>query len=148
MIHLSGSNSMIIVVLLVLYRGPVLIGYLETDFVSHSDISTKGQPEPSGWLISGVQDLGLDHFHLGVLCFIGNCMCMDAFVSIQLALANASISKMVSFSDHELVLIFGLLGNIVSFMVFLAPFVHAIFTVLVSYPLRHHVVFIWVLRQG
>ena len=74
---------MIIVVLLVLYRGPVLIGYLETDFVSHSDISTKGQPEPSGWLISGVQDLGLDHFHLGVLCFIGNCMCMDAFVSIQ-----------------------------------------------------------------
>ncbi|KAH1094370.1 hypothetical protein GYH30_039880 [Glycine max] len=28
---------------------------------------------------------------------------------------------MVSFSDHELVLIFGLLGNIVSFMVFLAP---------------------------
>ncbi|XP_061338349.1 bidirectional sugar transporter SWEET9-like [Gastrolobium bilobum] len=28
---------------------------------------------------------------------------------------------MLSFSDHELVLIFGLLGNIVSFMVFLAP---------------------------
>ncbi|CAJ1843574.1 unnamed protein product [Sphenostylis stenocarpa] len=28
---------------------------------------------------------------------------------------------MVSFSDHELVLIFGLLGNIVSFLVFLAP---------------------------
>ncbi|ESW11168.1 hypothetical protein PHAVU_008G007600 [Phaseolus vulgaris] len=28
---------------------------------------------------------------------------------------------MVSFSDHEMVLIFGLLGNIVSFLVFLAP---------------------------
>ncbi|KAG4967699.1 hypothetical protein JHK87_033350 [Glycine soja] len=48
-----------------------------------SDISAKGQPEPSGWLISGVQDLGLDHFHLGVLCFIGNCMCMATFLSIQ-----------------------------------------------------------------
>ncbi|RDY08094.1 Bidirectional sugar transporter NEC1, partial [Mucuna pruriens] len=35
--------------------------------------------------------------------------------------ANASISKMLPFSNHEMVLIFGLLGNIVSFLVFLAP---------------------------
>ncbi|RDX57685.1 WAT1-related protein, partial [Mucuna pruriens] len=70
-------------VLMVLYRGPALIGYSETDFVSHSEISAKGQPEPSGWLIGGLLDLGLDHFHLGVLCFIGNCMCMAAFLTIQ-----------------------------------------------------------------
>ncbi|XP_004489106.1 bidirectional sugar transporter SWEET9-like [Cicer arietinum] len=31
------------------------------------------------------------------------------------------MSKMFTFSDHEMVLIFGLLGNIVSFLVFLAP---------------------------
>ena len=73
-------------VLMVLYRGPPLIGYSETDFVSHSEISAKGQPEPSGWLIGGLLDLGFDQFHLGVLCFIGNCMCMAAFLTIQVLL--------------------------------------------------------------
>ncbi|KAI5432391.1 hypothetical protein KIW84_036222 [Lathyrus oleraceus] len=34
---------------------------------------------------------------------------------------NIYISKMFTFSNHEMVLIFGLLGNIVSFLVFLAP---------------------------
>ncbi|KAL2334149.1 hypothetical protein Fmac_015362 [Flemingia macrophylla] len=84
-------------VLMVLYRGPALIGDLDRDFVSHSEISAKGQPEPSGWLISGLMDLGLDHFHLGVLCFIGNCMCMAAFLAIQAPLlkkypANLSVT--------------------------------------------------------
>ncbi|KAK7272950.1 hypothetical protein RIF29_13995 [Crotalaria pallida] len=36
-------------------------------------------------------------------------------------LPNSSISKMISLSEHEMVLIFGVLGNIVSFLVFLAP---------------------------
>ncbi|NP_001242469.1 WAT1-related protein At4g19185-like [Glycine max] len=94
----GGTFSCVLgAVLMVLYRGPALIGYSETDFVSHSEISAKGQPEPSGWLISGLQDLGLDHFHLGVLCFIGNCMCMAAFLSIQAPLlkkypANLSVT--------------------------------------------------------
>ncbi|XP_061336668.1 WAT1-related protein At4g19185-like isoform X2 [Gastrolobium bilobum] len=84
-------------ILMVLYRGPALIGYTEMDLVSQSEISARGQPEPSGWLISGLLDLGLDHFHLGVLCFIGNCMCMAAFLSIQAPLlkkypANLSVT--------------------------------------------------------
>ncbi|KAE9607851.1 hypothetical protein Lal_00040078 [Lupinus albus] len=84
-------------ILMVLYRGPALIGDAETDLVSQSEISAKGQPEPSGWLIGSLQDLGLDHFHLGVLCFIGNCMCMAAFLSIQAPLlkkypANLSVT--------------------------------------------------------
>ncbi|XP_019421194.1 PREDICTED: WAT1-related protein At4g19185-like [Lupinus angustifolius] len=84
-------------ILMVLYRGPALIGDAETDLVSQSEISARGQPEPSGWLIGSLQDLGLDHFHLGVLCFIGNCMCMAAFLSIQAPLlkkypANLSVT--------------------------------------------------------
>ncbi|XP_027359908.1 WAT1-related protein At4g19185-like isoform X7 [Abrus precatorius] len=70
-------------ILMVLYRGSVLIGYAEHDHVAQNEISARGQPEPSGWLIGGLQDLGLDHFHLGVLCLIGNCMCMAAFLAIQ-----------------------------------------------------------------
>ncbi|KAK7386862.1 hypothetical protein VNO78_27200 [Psophocarpus tetragonolobus] len=94
----GGTFSCVLgAVVMVLYRGPALIGYSETDFISHSEISAKGQPEPSGWLISGLLDLGLDHFHLGVLCFIGNCMCMAAFLAIQAPLlkkypANLSVT--------------------------------------------------------
>jgi len=83
----GGTFSCVLgAVLMVLYRGPALIGYSETDFVTHSEISAKGQPEPSGWLIGGLLDLGVDQFHLGVLCFIGNCMCMAAFLTIQVRL--------------------------------------------------------------
>ena len=70
-------------VFMVLYRGPALIGYTEMDFIAQNEISAKGQPEPSGWLIGGLLDLGLEHFHVGVLCLIGNCMCMAAFLAIQ-----------------------------------------------------------------
>lgn len=68
---------------MVLFRGPPLIGYTEPDFATHSEISAKGQPEPAGWLMSSFLEFGLDHFHLGVLCLLGNCMCMAAFLAIQ-----------------------------------------------------------------
>ncbi|KAI5418280.1 hypothetical protein KIW84_042784 [Lathyrus oleraceus] len=72
-------------------------GSSELDIISHGEISSRGQPEPSRWLVSGLMDLGLDHFHLGVLCFIGNCMCMASFLSIQAPLlkkysANLSVT--------------------------------------------------------
>ncbi|KAF5736565.1 WAT1-related protein [Tripterygium wilfordii] len=70
-------------VLMVLFRGPSVFGYKETDFVAHSEISARGQPEPAGWLVSSFLQLGLDHWHVGVLCLIGNCMCMAAFLAIQ-----------------------------------------------------------------
>ncbi|XP_058777628.1 WAT1-related protein At4g19185-like [Vicia villosa] len=70
-------------ILMVLYRGPAVIGNAEIDHVAQNEISARGQPEPSGWFFGGLQDLGFDHFHLGVLCLIGNCMCMAAFLAIQ-----------------------------------------------------------------
>ncbi|KAG2376334.1 WAT1-related protein [Vigna angularis] len=70
-------------VVMVLYRGPALIGYADMNLAIQNEISAKGQPEPSGWLIGSLQDFGLDHFHLGVLCLIGNCICMAAFLAIQ-----------------------------------------------------------------
>ncbi|XP_030948209.1 WAT1-related protein At4g19185-like [Quercus lobata] len=82
-------------ILMVLFRGPALIGNPEPDFAAQNEISARGQPEPSGWLMSSFLEYGIDHFHLGVLCLIGNCMCMAAFLAIQaplLAKYPASLS--------------------------------------------------------
>lgn len=70
-------------VLMAMFRGPALFGYKELDFASRSEISAKGQPEPVGWLMSTFLELGFDHWHLGVLCLIGNCMCMATYLAIQ-----------------------------------------------------------------
>ncbi|XP_024017465.1 WAT1-related protein At4g19185 isoform X2 [Morus notabilis] len=77
LICVSGAMFM------VFYRGKALIGNVEPDFATQSEIIARGQPEPAGWLMSGFQEIGLDNFHLGVLCLIGNCMCMAAFLAIQ-----------------------------------------------------------------
>lgn len=82
-------------IIMVLFRGPALIGYAEPDFAAQNEISARGQPEPAGWLMSSFLEFGLDHFHLGVLCLLGNCMCMAAFLAIQaplLAKYPASLS--------------------------------------------------------
>ncbi|MBA0584206.1 hypothetical protein Gorai_015031 [Gossypium raimondii] len=67
---------------MVLFRGPALIGQKDADFALN-DISARGQPEPSGWLVSTLLGFGLEHWHIGVLCLIGNCMCMATFLAIQ-----------------------------------------------------------------
>ncbi|CAM8944293.1 unnamed protein product [Rhodiola kirilowii] len=70
-------------ILMVLYRGPALVGHIEEDLSEQNEIIAKGQPVPSGWLVTSLLDLGLGHWHLGVLCLIGNCMCMAAYLAIQ-----------------------------------------------------------------
>lgn len=70
-------------IFMVFYRGKALIGNMEPDFVAQSEIIAKGQPEPAGWLMSSFQEIGLDNFHLGVICLIGNCICMAAYLAIQ-----------------------------------------------------------------
>ncbi|KAL3500146.1 hypothetical protein ACH5RR_039239 [Cinchona calisaya] len=82
-------------ILMSVFRGPAVFGYKESEFTIQNEISAKGQPEPVGWLMSSFMDYGLDDWHLGVLCLIGNCMCMAAFLAIQapvLAEYPASIS--------------------------------------------------------
>ncbi|XP_042001751.1 WAT1-related protein At4g19185-like [Salvia splendens] len=82
-------------ILMAMFRGPAVFGYKELDFAAHSEISAKGQPEPAGWIMSTLIDLGFDNWHLGVLCLIGNCMCMATYLAIQaplLAKYPASIS--------------------------------------------------------
>ncbi|XP_051151718.1 WAT1-related protein At4g19185-like isoform X2 [Andrographis paniculata] len=82
-------------ILMATFRGPAVFGYKESEFSANNEISAKGQPEPSGWLMSSLLDLGFDNWRLGVLCLIGNCMCMATYLAIQapvLAKYPASIS--------------------------------------------------------
>ncbi|MED6214301.1 hypothetical protein PIB30_101718 [Stylosanthes scabra] len=69
-ICVSGAISM------VLYRGPVIIGNSETGMEHVSQ-------NPSGLLMDGLKDIGFDQFSLGVICLIGNCMCMAVYLTIQ-----------------------------------------------------------------
>jgi hypothetical protein len=69
-----------------LYRGPSLIGYTEPVIIPHNEIIVSGQPEPFGWLITGLLNLGLENLELGVMFLIGNCTCMAAFLAIQVSI--------------------------------------------------------------
>lgn len=68
---------------MVLFRGPALFGGKDADFKANSVIIDRDQPEPHGWLLSSFVGLGLDLWHIGVICLIGNCMCMAAFLAVQ-----------------------------------------------------------------
>lgn len=67
--------------LMALYRGPAVIGSMAFDPLS--DISAKSQPEPAGWLASSLMEFGLEKWHIGVLCLIGNCVCMATYLALQ-----------------------------------------------------------------
>ncbi|KAL0447654.1 UNVERIFIED_CONTAM: WAT1-related protein [Sesamum latifolium] len=82
-------------ILMAMFRGPAVFGNKESDFAVSREIRAEGQPEPAAWLLSSFLQLGIDNWHLGVLCLIGNCMCMAAYLAIQaplLAKYPASIS--------------------------------------------------------
>ncbi|KAH6831273.1 nodulin MtN21 /EamA-like transporter family protein [Perilla frutescens var. hirtella] len=81
-------------ILMAIYRGPAVFGS-EESLTAYVETSAEGQPEPAVWLMSNFLGLGIDSWHLGVVCLIGNCICMAAFLAIQaplLAKYPASIS--------------------------------------------------------
>ena len=88
---------------MVLYRGPALIGSVDALLVAQSEISAKSQPEPVGWMASGLMDFGLETWHIGVLCLIGNCMCMAAYLSLQVTELNSLLFMQSDFEVVELI---------------------------------------------
>ncbi|KAF6139184.1 hypothetical protein GIB67_000829 [Kingdonia uniflora] len=70
-------------IFMALFRGPAIWGYGDIEFTAQSEIIAKAQPEPAGWFISSLMGFGLSHWHVGMLCLIGNCICMASYLAIQ-----------------------------------------------------------------
>nr|ABL66796.1 At5g45370 [Arabidopsis thaliana] len=77
LVCVSGAIAM------ALFRGPALFGGKDAADSVKSVIIDRSQPELNGWLVSSFLGLGFDQWHIGVLCLIGNCMCMAAFLAVQ-----------------------------------------------------------------
>ncbi|CAE6218119.1 unnamed protein product [Arabidopsis arenosa] len=77
LVCVSGAVAM------ALFRGPALFGGKDAVDSVRSVIIDRSQPESNGWLVSSFLGLGFDLWHIGVLCLIGNCMCMAAFLAVQ-----------------------------------------------------------------
>ncbi|WOK92706.1 hypothetical protein Cni_G01397 [Canna indica] len=77
LVCVSGAVSM------VFYRGPAIIGSSDYGLRNHTAVGMMPQPEPAGWLASVLHGFGLEKWHVGVLCLIGNCFCMAAYFVLQ-----------------------------------------------------------------
>lgn len=73
-------------ILMVFYRGPSLIGLAGTNAASGNVLagtSWSSIPYPAQWLTSTMLQFGLETWHIGVLCLVGNCFLMGAYLVIQ-----------------------------------------------------------------
>ncbi|XP_026380042.1 WAT1-related protein At5g45370-like [Papaver somniferum] len=74
-------------ILMVLFKRSSIFGEDVTELLhgaaATNDLIVGAQPEPAGGLISGLLGIGLTKFHIGMLCLIGNCFCMDVYLSFQ-----------------------------------------------------------------
>ncbi|KAF5179706.1 Wat1-related protein [Thalictrum thalictroides] len=102
-------------ILMVLFKGPAVFGLTELEFTPN-EIIAKTQPESAGWLISGLLKIGLDTWHVGVLCLIANCFSMAAFLAIQAPIlmkypASLSVTAYSYFFGAVLMVITGFIAT-------------------------------------
>ncbi|XP_008809699.2 WAT1-related protein At5g45370-like [Phoenix dactylifera] len=84
--HMKVLGTLVCVsgaILMVLYRGPAIIGPSVSDGISQNGARMKPQLELAGSLASRLLEFGFDKWHIGVLCLIGNCCCMAAYLALQ-----------------------------------------------------------------
>uniref|UniRef100_A0ACD6AFP6 Uncharacterized protein n=1 Tax=Avena sativa TaxID=4498 RepID=A0ACD6AFP6_AVESA len=70
-------------VLMVFYRGPSLIGLAGTNAATGNALSWSSSTYPAQWITPGMLQFSLGTWNIGVLCLIGNCFLMGAYLVIQ-----------------------------------------------------------------
>lgn len=72
-------------VLMAIYRGPSLIGMVSTIAADGNALAgTRSSNAYSAqWLTTAMLRYGVETWHLGVVCLIGNCFLMGAYLVIQ-----------------------------------------------------------------
>ncbi|KAI3926302.1 hypothetical protein MKW92_026998 [Papaver armeniacum] len=101
---------------MVLFKGPAIFGNNVCELlhcVATNEIIARTQQEPAGWFISGLLDIGLTKFHIGMFCLIGNCFCVAAYLSLQAPLllkypASLSMTAHSQFFGTMLMVIAGI----------------------------------------
>lgn len=88
-------------VLMVFYRGPSIIGDGSVDLATQAAENLMAQPKHIGWLASRLTQFGLTQWNIGVLCLIGNCFCMGAFLALQV-LGNKGVVSYYIFGTYLL----------------------------------------------
>ncbi|PIA30877.1 hypothetical protein AQUCO_05300010v1 [Aquilegia coerulea] len=68
--------------MMVLLKGPAVIGSggLETYILQTENVPAVATTE---WLMSGLIGFGIDRWHFGVLCLVGNCLCFATYIALQ-----------------------------------------------------------------
>jgi drug/metabolite transporter (DMT)-like permease len=83
-----------------LYKGPVLLGDGFSDLnLQGMAMAGKPAPEPVSWLATLLIDAGVDMWHIGVVCLIGNCFCLATYIVYQAPLlSNYPALSMTAYS--------------------------------------------------
>ncbi|KAL6648040.1 hypothetical protein ACP70R_012264 [Stipagrostis hirtigluma subsp. patula] len=97
--------------LMVVYRGPPLIGLGGTN-AGNVNVT----PYPAQWLESTALQYGVESWHLGVLCLIGNCFTTGVYIVIQARLvikypANLSLTAYSYFFATIFMVVTGLVAT-------------------------------------
>jgi len=87
-------------VVMALYKGPVLLGDGFSDLnLQGMAMAGKPAPEPVSWLATLLIDAGVDMWHIGVVCLIGNCFCLATYIVYQAPLlSNYPALSMTAYS--------------------------------------------------
>ncbi|KAH9541271.1 hypothetical protein CY35_14G053900 [Sphagnum magellanicum] len=73
-----------------LYKGPVFIGDSFSDLnLQGMAMASKLASEPVGWLATLLIDAGVDMWHIGVVCLMGNYFCLAAYIVYQAPLLSS-----------------------------------------------------------
>ncbi|KMZ62049.1 WAT1-related protein [Zostera marina] len=64
-------------IFMAIYKGPAVIGMGDLDATEVHKL------ESVGWLTSDMIKFGINRWHIGVFCLIGNCLCMAIYLALQ-----------------------------------------------------------------